>query len=220
MSVDKRRTQTSKRQETVAFRRGRNATQDRAIRREMPNATAAELRFQALRLKPGDPNPGSLHWQEIRAAVIDALDDQIHGRAALPHDIALFVRNALYAVSQGDTPELVASRLLAGGRGNSRKLANQDQIDAATNYLIAVDTGHFVDKRSRATVAELYGVSREQVHKWLRAVKPMGLRDCRFFEPWNAYATRGGWLQVGKMLRKLMEIQAAAYRSARRPRLK
>jgi hypothetical protein len=193
----------------------------------MPNASDAEVRFQALWMFQKQEAGNPQYWQLLRGSVIAALEDHIHGRSNLAPDVAVCLQEALQVVNQGEMSPLATPRRTKVGRGNTARVAKQRQIEAALDYVIAVERCLINDRSSRLTLARAYEVSREQVSRWIRSAGTIAQRNSRFDARWSEYAKRGnelglgaGWKQVAKIVSTMMKWRAQEYREARRTKRK
>lgn len=188
------------------FQAGRNVSLERAIKREMPDASEAEVRFHALWPPTTGARAGGTYWQQVRAALLQALHDHVGGRVSLPTELAQFILDAIHDLSQGETPEVFVPRRIPGGRGNRLKTIAQRQVQTAVHYLIAVERAEIHDARSRASVARAYGVSERQVARWLRAAGPKALRNSQYEKYSRNLRMRGKNVDVAGIVKKLMQI--------------
>lgn len=222
-----RKPHAKNRQSDVTFRYPRNVTLEAAIKRDMPNASDAEVRFQALWMVQKQEVGNPQYWQVLRGSVIAALEEHLRDRSNLAPDIAACLQEALHVVNQGEMSPLTTPRRTKLGRGNTARLVKQRQIEAAVDYVVAVERNLISDKSSRLTLARAYEVSREQVSRWIGSAGTIAQRNSRFDARWSEFAKRGnklgtgmGWKQVAKTVSKTMRWRAQDYRDARRTRRK
>jgi hypothetical protein len=187
----------------------------------------AYCRFYALReWASSSPAPGPDYWNALRSTVVDALREheskfkRVLESVPFPAEMASFLATALSDLSEGDDHPFFARRVRSGGRGNLRSRQQQECVDGAIDYLIAVDLKLIADRRSRTTVAERFGVTRKQVQRWLVGSGAKARRERGFRERWSRQLKydHDPKRTVASMVRKVMEFRADDYQHLRRRR--
>lgn len=205
------------------FQWGRIATLARQLESELQPSSPAYSRFVALKLIEADI-PVGLRWRlslELQQAFIEALHDHVHSLTRdescrpLPEDMASFLIDAFERAMTGESSPIFEKARPAKGFGNTRTINAQKRIDDAVDYLVAVDERLLHDRASRTTVAKCYGVSRQQVSRWLQRVGDRDERRTRFRERWQRYILATSNDTVSQFLDRLMRESGKEYRRLR-----
>jgi hypothetical protein len=197
----------------------------------MKSATASHVRYLALMesVPAEDASAGVLleHWQQIRAAALEALNDHLSkgaggsGRARLPDDIALAIRSALQAALQDARHPLFSNDAVIGphavrsSRGNRRTPSRSEQVTWAVAYITLCDQCVISDRSARETVRRRYGVTKRQVYRWLSEVGDMSARSIAVTTLFAERGIAGNVDSRARVTRKLMRVNADRYRRSR-----
>lgn len=213
-----------KRRTGATFREGQIVARARALQADMYPNSWPYCMFFALWEFGGSPNPlGPDYWNAMRRAMTAALREHaerfkyVFKDIPFPAEMASYLATALEDLSEGEDHPLFAKRVLSGGRGNLRSRVQQESIDRAVDYLVAVDIGRIDDKRSRATVADEFGVTRKQVQRWVALRGAKGKREKEFRQRWDRKLARvhDPERTLVRLVRKSMQFASADYRKLR-----
>lgn len=213
-----------KRKTAATFREGQIVARARALQAEMqPNTWPYCMFFALWEVGSSSSTLGPDYWGAMRRALTTALREHaerfkyVFDDAPFPADMASYLATALEDLAEGEDHPLFAKRILTGGRGNLRPRVQQESIDRAVDYLIAVDLGLIDDNRSRATVADQFGVTRKQVQRWLAVRGTKRRREGEFRQRWERELSRAHdpARTLVRMVRKRMQFSAADYREHR-----
>jgi hypothetical protein len=103
--------------------------------------------------------------------------------------------------------------------GNRKTRSCQRQIDRAVDYISAADLGIVADEKARSTVAEIFGVSRQNVYRWVKAAGSVEQRDRRLSAKYRDIEERSKNNAVPSIIIKLMKMAAEDYRLRRATRI-
>ena len=211
----------------VTYRPAQIVTLARKIRAEVIPPSKSYARFLAITMhKPGATQADrDMYWNAVRGALIEALGEHKQAQRGGPANYQLqpemadFIADALRDLCEGEPNPLFQPRTFPGGTGNRRKRRHRRHIDRAVDYITAADLEVVADPRARTTVAECYGVSRQQVYRWVQAAGNGPQRAKQLSEKYRDIEARSQNNAALRIITKLMKISADDYRSRREKRV-
>jgi hypothetical protein len=212
----------------ATFRGGGNVASRAVLADELvpPSAANVDFTYFWLRLLT-EADPRGLGQQNIRKAIVRGLRDHIEfeqrfqsgaSRIAayhpLPHGMAVELIRALEQVNAGESPLLFSPPRTKDGRGNLRTSSKQGAVDHAVRYVTAVQLGWIEEREPGERVARLYGVSRRQVQRWIKAAGSGSVRK-KAVVAWavDAGFPESATLAIGKAINRLIRSFAKRYRT-------
>lgn len=212
-----------KQKSSGTFQAYRFETLARDIEAEITPSSIAYATFLALQMVESEcaPKDQDAHDKAMKEAMIQALRDHksaLSGsddRITLPEEMADYLEEAFLDLLDGEHSRLFQPCKTPHGRGNSRSRRELRLVEAAVNYLTAVDLEIIEDRRSRSTVATAYGVSRQTIGRWLKEAgsltdRKRSLQRHRAL-PWE----RMDPITLARVVTKAMRYSGQMYRELR-----